>query len=219
LFAGYDILNSDKLDKIYEIYKGGELSEYILINKLDFASSTQNAKALKDLYNEYFEYYSESTYAPRIKQQYDPNIRIRVGNKAPNFTIKDINGNSINLSDYKGKYLMIDFWATWCGPCMKEMPQLHKAYEKFSGDNFEVLSLSFDKSPEAIDRMRDGSRFKMPWEHAFVNNGFKSDLAKTYEVSGIPKPILIDPNGIIVAVGGELRGANLELTLSRLIDN
>lgn len=215
--AGYDILNSDKVNKLFELYKGGELSEYILVNQLDEANQKNDTDKLKQLYDTYMKVYSQSRLAQRIASQYNPDLNIKVGKKAPDFTIKALDGKEISLSDYKGKYVMLDFWATWCKPCMQEMPKLHSAYDKFSNDNFAVLSLSFDRSQTDIAKMRNRSKFKMPWDHAFVENGFKSELAKTYEVSGIPKPILVGPNGKIVALGTELRGANLEKTLSRFI--
>ncbi len=111
-----------------------------------------------------------------------------------------------------GQYYLIDFWATWCGPCVREMPEIHEAYTEFSSDNFEILSLSFDSDFGKVASFRE-RRYAMPWLHGFVEGGFESDLSQSFEVTGIPKPILVNPEGTIVAVDGALRGERLAKTL------
>ena len=96
------------------------------------------------------------------------------------------------------------------------MPELHTAYEEFGGENFEILSISFDGAPEDVAKFRK-KKWDMPWLHAFAEGNFQSDLAKTFEVSGIPKPILVDPNGMIIATEMELRGEKLSQTLARYV--
>ncbi len=116
---------------------------------------------------------------------------------------------------FEGKYLLIDFWATWCGPCRGEMPHLHQAWERFKGPKFEMLSLSFDRAKGDIAPFRQKPGMSMPWKHAFVDGGFESSLAKAYAVHGIPRPILIGPDGKILATGDELRGEDLISTLEK----
>ena len=115
-----------------------------------------------------------------------------------------------------GKYYLIDFWAVWCGPCRAEMPNLHEAYNEFKSDNFTILSLSFDPRAEAVDKYRKET-WAMPWLHSFIEGGFNNDLSKRFEVLGIPKPLLVNPQGIIVATETELRGENLKKTLSKYL--
>jgi len=96
------------------------------------------------------------------------------------------------------------------------MDNLHNAFERYSGKNFQILSLSFDDTPEAVTKFREG-KWKMPWLHTFVKDGFRSDLAEDFEVIGIPKPILVDGSGTIIATEAALRGANLDKTLARIL--
>ena len=182
-----------------------------------------NKEEAREYYEELKEEYSDLQEASYVLTVYDPDRRIQVGNEVPDFEVvlmaSGPGGSTVqNVSreSMKGRYYLIDFWATWCGPCVGEMPSLHTAYEKFHGENFEVLSLSFDASPDKVDQFRE-AKWKMPWLHSFVSGGFGSDLAKNFEVMGIPKPILVGPNGTIVATEGDLRGANLEKTLERFL--
>ncbi len=147
----------------------------------------------------------------------DPNKRIKVGNAVPDFSVKLMgSGETVSNESLKGKYYLMDFWAVWCGPCVGEMPNLHAAYQKFKDKNFTILSLSFDRQPEDVQKFRS-KKWKMPWLHTFVQGGFQSELAKKFEVLGIPKPILVGPNGKILATERELRGKKLEQTLEKFL--
>ncbi len=115
-----------------------------------------------------------------------------------------------------GKFYLMDFWAVWCGPRVGEMPNLHKAYKRFHAANLEFLSLSFDARPRDVKKFRQG-KWEMPWLHSFVEGGFRNEIAKKFEVAGIPKPILVSPDGTILATEGALRGKNLEETLAKFI--
>ena len=99
---------------------------------------------------------------------------------------------------------------------MAEMEALHSAYEKYHARNFEIISISFDARPEDVLRYRRG-RWTMPWRHAVVEGGLQSAISERFEVGGIPKPILVDAKGRIVAVDEELRGEYLGRTLERVL--
>ncbi len=125
----------------------------------------------------------------------------------------DIAGKAIDLAEYKGKVLLIDFWATWCGPCMAELPNVIAAYEKFHGKGFEILGISLDEDREAFDKCIADR--KMTWRHHFDGKGWKNEVAQAYGVNSIPATYLVGKDGKVVAVG--LRGEKLEKELARLL--
>jgi peroxiredoxin len=136
------------------------------------------------------------------------------GRIAPGFSIKDLNGKIVNLSDYKGKYVLLDFWASWCVPCRQESPGLVKAYQKFKGKQFQIISVSSDvKEPnwrKAItDDKLDG------WIHVCDLKGINNQIAIEYGVQPIPDNFLIDPDGKIIA--RNIFGEQLEQKLSTLL--
>jgi thiol-disulfide isomerase/thioredoxin len=125
----------------------------------------------------------------------------------------DIAGKAINLADYKGKVLMIDFWATWCGPCMGELPNVLAAYAKFHDQGFEILGISLDENKEAFEKCIADR--KMSWRHFFDGKGWKNEIAQAYGVNSIPATYLVGPDGKVAAVGA--RGERLEKEIARLL--
>ncbi|HEY3401383.1 MAG TPA: TlpA disulfide reductase family protein [Geothrix sp.] len=146
-------------------------------------------------------------------------LKTGVGRPAPAFSLKALGDPATiyALDSFKGKYVLLDFWATWCPPCRAEMPSMHAAWAKFKGKPFEILSLSFDRRIEHIAPYRRQAATPMPWKHAYIEGGFQNPISDAYGVKGIPKPLLIGPDGKIVASGSELRGANLETTLEKFL--
>jgi thiol-disulfide isomerase/thioredoxin len=134
-------------------------------------------------------------------------------------TVKDIDGEAISTADYKGKVILIDFWAVWCGPCMSEMPNVIKETHE---QGFEVIGISLDQETGKFDlnALKDtiagkGKVGVMPWRQIYDGGGWGSGLAKYYGVNSIPKTVLIDQNGVVVAQG--LRGAKLDEKVKELL--
>ena len=143
---------------------------------------------------------------------------LRPGVAFPSFRLAAIGGGvaEITNASFRGKLTLIDFWATWCTPCIEEMPVLHRAFERFKGRGFTILSVSSDESVATVDKLRTG-KWPMPWLHAWSGAGLDTAPLKAMGVLGLPTAVLVDSTGTIVAVNTGLRGDALERTLAGLL--
>jgi thiol-disulfide isomerase/thioredoxin len=162
--------------------------------------------------------YPNSRFTDSAQTTLSPDKKILVGRKIPAFSLPSLDDpNTVYTKDgLKGKYVLIDFWATWCVVCVGEMENVHKAYAQFKGRNFEILSVSLDVKPQNVALFRR-NKWPMPWNHAFLEGGIKNTIARDFELDGLPRLILIDPEGMIIALDEDLRGHRLEVTLARYL--
>lgn len=135
------------------------------------------------------------------------------GKPAPDLTMQGVDGKTISISDFKGKYVLVDFWASWCGPCRQENPNVVAAYNKFKGKNFTILGISLDDDKDAWKAAiaKDG----LAWNHMSDLKQWGSAAVTAYGIEGIPFNVLIDPQGTIIA--SSLRGPALEEKLAQVL--
>ncbi len=137
-----------------------------------------------------------------------------VGATFPPFDEKDIEGKPFSLAAAKSKVVLIDFWATWCGPCVRELPNVLATYEKFHDKGFQVLGISLDEDKAALDAFLAEKR--MPWPQFFDGKGWRNALAEKYGITSIPMTFLVDEKGAILA--RDLRGEELSAAVEKALE-
>ena len=168
---------------------------------------------LKELCDPNTGYYNEPEMA-KPKQLFESYKLRQPGSMYKDLTMQDLNGKQVKLSDWvgKGKYVLVDFWASWCGPCRAEMPNVVSNYNKYHDKGFNIVGISFDSNSEAWKKAI--ADMKMNWIHLSDLKAWHSDAGKAYGVDAIPASILVDPQGKVVA--RDLRGEELGAKLSEI---
>ena len=140
------------------------------------------------------------------------------GNPVPGFLSVSFNDTTQLITDVglRGAPYLLDFWGTWCGPCVREIPDLEKVYDRYEDAGFEIVSIAFLDDPEDIEQFRK-DRYSMPWLHTRVGRTEDNAVREKFELRAFPKPILVNENGIIVAIDDELRDGNVHQEVERLL--
>jgi peroxiredoxin len=149
----------------------------------------------------------------RAARQAIQELAFSPGRKPPAFTANDLDGKPQSPDRFQGQVLLIDFWATWCGPCKGELPNVKAVYDKFHDKGFAILGVSLDEDKEALQKFVKDQN--VPWPQLFDGKGWKNEIAQLYNVNAIPRTLLLDRQGVIRHVN--LRGPALEKAVADLL--
>jgi peroxiredoxin len=205
--------NTSLMETFVKSHTGSVVSAWaVATSSLMYAPDLLN---LKMLYSEFQPSAKSNPYAVRIKRMIDVSERIAIGSMAPDFTADDTANKPVSLSGFKNKYVLLDFWASWCNPCRQENPNVVDAFNKFRNKNFTILQVSLDDNRENwVKAIHDD---RLDWNHVSDLKGWSSKIAMLYAIQSIPSNFLIDPSGKIIA--HNLRGGALQDTLAHILGN
>lgn len=208
-------------DEILEKHPDARLKAGILAYELTVADFAGNKDKASKLYERLMEQYADSKEAKGARVAFAQDKAIQTGNRVPDFEVASFDDPDIKYSNKSllGKTYLIDFWGTWCKPCVAEMSYLHDAFAKYGGQGFTILSMACDAVPEKVKEFRR-REWQMPWLHHLIcgcaDGNREAEILKMFEVTGFPTSILIGPSGKILATGSELRQERLEKTLMQV---
>jgi peroxiredoxin len=176
-----------------------------------------DSKAARDTYQRLADDLAGTPYAEKalqMVQMLEVQASLVPGEPFPPFRFTGLDGEPVNLTQYLGKVLLVDFWATWCPPCVAEMPHVIEVYQEFHDKGFEIVGISLDKSKESLENyiQKNG----MDWPQYFDGKGWDNELSNKYGVSSIPATFLIGPEGKIIAA--DLRGDDLRNAVSKAVE-
>jgi len=215
-----------ELDAIYAQHKGGnaeDLASVLMLKATVYWSVVDNSEKGIAVVRQIKKDYPNTRVgrdADRIIssiQQHEEGRKIRRaladGTKFPDFAEKDLQGNPLSVAKYKGKLVLVDFWATWCGPCVGELPSVIKAYNKHHADGFEIIGISLDMDEQKLKSFLKTK--EIPWAQYFDGKGWQNKLAAKYGIQSVPATFLLDGDGKII--GQDLRGEALEEALAKAL--
>jgi len=165
------------------------------------------------LANKLYESYPNEGMVATLKKKVDAVKNTAIGKMAPDISLNNLEGEKISLSSLRGKYVLIDFWASWCGPCRQENPNVVRMYNKYKDKGFEIFGVSLDRDESAWQRAieKDG----LTWVHVSDLSFWNSEVVPLYNIEGIPMTVLLDKEGKIIAKN--LRGPSLEAKLEEVL--
>lgn len=192
--------------------KDNNLGAYMIY---DVANKNQRMAAndVLGLFNKLDENGKKTHFGKEVSKRIKRLTAMDIGSEAPDFTLLDKNGKKHTLSSLRDKYVLVDFWASWCGPCVKEIPHLKTAYKKYKSKGFEIMSVSIDRKKEQWYKALN--KYDMPWISVIDYEKMEDKVTqKLYYVPTIPRTILLDKKGIVI--GKDFRGPALEHKLAEL---
>ncbi len=205
------------IKQVFEVavneYKHEKIRDYILFRSLSDQIQYRSIKDIKPLIEEFNQLTKNTAYISQIDTLYKKWIPLEEGKKAPGFTYVDVDSNKVSLKDFRGKYVYIDVWASWCRPCFREIPFLHKLEEEFHDKNIVFVSISVDRNRNAWETMLNKQQLGGIQLHA---GGWDPALRDNYLVNSIPRFILIDREGKIIDANAMRPSENIAPFLHQL---
>jgi peroxiredoxin len=196
--------------------KTDEVAHILFMKAMLYEQVFTNTAKATELNQQLKREFPNSAQAKTVTQQEEVNkikCALVEGAKFPDFAEQDLEGKPLSIANSKGKVVLIDFWATWCGPCVREIPNVIKTYEKHHAQGFEVIGVSLDKSKETLTAFT--SEHKMTWPQFFDGKFWSNKLAVKYGIQSIPATYLLDGEGKII--GKDLRGEDLENAVAKAL--
>jgi peroxiredoxin len=205
------------MTEVEAMAKTDEQKAELLMGKASLIRATgpKAAASYKDALKDLAASYPATTYG-KLATNKIASAKLSIGSVPIAFSVKDIEGHSVSLDDYKGKVLLIDFWATWCIPCMEEVPSILAAYDKYEAQGFEVLGISLDRESQRARFETKIVEHGMRWRHVCDGMHWKAKVAQQYDVSNIPFTILIGRDGKIA--GLNMHGEELSQAIQQALN-
>lgn len=216
LESQYNALQKEKDDAYINFIKTSPNSLLSLRTLLEIAGPMPDVILIEPLLNSLSPELQEMAPAKELRQLLELGKRVMVGAIAPDFTQNDPDGNPVSLSSLQGKYVLIDFWASWCAPCRQENPNIVAAYEKYKDKGFTVLGVSLDRETGRDSWLKAIKDDELTWTQVSDLKFWNNAVAKEYGIRAIPRNFLLDPTGKIIAAN--IRGEELHTTLEEFLN-
>ncbi len=215
----YNAVRDQKTPVYLGFVKNNPKSYISMVQLASLASNDKVVSEVEKLYAALSPELKATKTGQNIPKTIDATKKTAVGVAAMDFTQNDPNGKAVKLSDFKGKYVLIDFWASWCGPCRNENPNVVEAFNKFKDKNFTILGVSLDGGNTRTTKdqwLKAVEDDKLAWTQVSDMQGWNNEVSTAWGIRSIPANFLVDPNGKIVAK--DLRGGALHKKLAELLD-